>query len=159
MANSLETHSHSRVKVFMWGMLHRRTSTFSYLYRLNIGLERECGFYGLEREIDDHLLWRCQKSMLSWNVIGCYVGVELDEIAHFTNGHWITKSWKTRCESKCFESTMVACAWLIWKARCNFHFQLECPKFSSNRVLGSRYGGELGKGTEAKFREAYLFSF
>lgn len=86
-----------KVKVFLWRMLHRRTPTFAYLHMLTIGPDRECSFCGLEHEIDEHLLWRFQKSKLRWSVIGSFVGMDLEEINHFTGGEWLTRSWQTRC--------------------------------------------------------------
>lgn len=64
---------------------------------LTIGPDRECSFCGLEHEIDEHLLWRFQKSKLRWSVIGSFVGMDLEEINHFTGGEWLTRSWQTRC--------------------------------------------------------------
>lgn len=106
----------TRVKVFTWRMVHGWTPTFSYLYMLNIGPDKECCFCGLERETDEHLLWKCKKIQLSWYCINNYAGVDLTVISNFTNGDQITKTWETRQGNQNLKAALANCAWLLWKA-------------------------------------------
>lgn len=46
------------------------TPTFAYLYKLNIGPARNCCFYDLDLETDEHVLWMCLKIKAAWNVGG-----------------------------------------------------------------------------------------
>lgn len=63
-------HTIPRVKHFPWRMLHGMTPTFAYLYKLNIGPARNCCFYDLDLETDEHVLWTCLKIKAAWNVGG-----------------------------------------------------------------------------------------
>lgn len=118
-----------RVKVFLWRLLHGRTPTFAYLHKLNIGPDRECVFCGLERDTDEHFVWGCHKTRDCWNVVGCFAGLDLREIASFTDGEWLTMNWNTRYGNKCFKAVLASYAWLLWKARCNVVFKSSIPNF------------------------------
>lgn len=52
-------HTFFRGKCFIWRMVHGRTPTFAYIYRLKVGPMRECCCCGLEIEIVEHVLWKC----------------------------------------------------------------------------------------------------
>lgn len=121
-----------KVKVFVWRMLHGRTPTFAFLHKLNIGPERECVFCELEPETDEHVLWNCCKSKRSWTVVERFAGMDLDRIGSLTSGEWITKSWKVKCGDACFKAVMASCAWMIWKARCDWIFKRIAPDFLQN---------------------------
>lgn len=115
--------------VHLKSVAYGRTLTFSYLFKQNIGPDRECAFCERERETDEHTLWRCFKSRVSWKIIERYANVNIDEIDHFTCADWITKRWRTRCSNNCFKVVMASCAWLLWNARCDLIFNQTTPDF------------------------------
>lgn len=82
--------------MFIWRLIHRRTPTFAYLHRLNIVLNRECCFCGLDVEIDEYVLWRWSKSHLTRNVISSIIGVDLNVINHLSDGEWLTQRWNSK---------------------------------------------------------------
>lgn len=63
---------------FLWKIMHGSLSTFSYLYRIKAGSNKECLFCGLISKTSEHLIWDCCKVKESWRLVEEHARVNLN---------------------------------------------------------------------------------
>ncbi|XP_039128871.1 uncharacterized protein LOC120265002 [Dioscorea cayenensis subsp. rotundata] len=113
-----------RVKYFLWMLFKGRISTFEYLYSIHLGPRNFCSFCGLDYESIEHLFFNCCKTQRIWYSVYALIGKHIDLPGGFSAGNWLT------FHSSAFNKfVIVAVAWHIWKARCDWVFRRINPNF------------------------------
>lgn len=89
-----------------------------------------CPFCNLNNETDNHVLWKCIKTKELWSLVASITRIILNHEESFPDGACLIKNWKIWMGNKVFKALLAACAWSIWKARCNLVFNKVQPRFS-----------------------------
>lgn len=121
----------SRVKFFIWKIIHGKLSTDALLYRLNFGSYMLCPFCWLEEETTGHLLWFCYKISCSWSIIINSLGLRVDDLSFLASGDSLMFDHYFRTGNAWAKALLASMAWLIWKDICNYIFKNLVPRFDT----------------------------